>query len=204
MNRDGDSGDFSEDYGQLRALLAGAREDAAACREHVVQCIWYDRLFVHEGLCTDTGRPLSVLAPGWWNHSEGPDFRGAHIEIAGKHLMGDIEIHMGHGDWRQHGHHRDSRYDDVILVAVAESKPPASPPRTSLGRRIPTLLLLQFLTDDLGAIAERLPVEDYPYAVPSASGQCAALAAAGGERRLIELLELAGEWRMLNKARLLR
>ncbi|HIJ66635.1 MAG TPA: DUF2851 family protein, partial [Candidatus Hydrogenedentes bacterium] len=160
---------FSETYGQLRTLRPGVREDPGRVREYVLQCIWYDQLFSDGGLCCSRGRPLTVVSPGWWNHSEGPDFKGAQLELGGQLVTGDVEIHFTHGDWKQHGHHLDSRYDDVCLVVTLESRPPAAPPCTSLGREIPTLLLAKFLEGDIRDIADHLSIEAYPYEVPSAA-----------------------------------
>lgn len=195
---------FSEKYGQVRTLRSRAGDDAGRIREYVLQCIWYDQLFSDEGLCTSDGRSLRVLSPGWWNHSEGPDFKGAQFELRGEIVAGDVEIHFTHSDWKQHGHHLDSRYDGVRLVVTVESQPPATLPSTSLGRAIPTLLLANFLEDDIREIADSLPIEAYPYSVPSTAGRCATLVATCSKAQFGKLLELAGEWRMLSKARMVR
>ncbi|MBI5094387.1 MAG: DUF2851 family protein [Candidatus Hydrogenedentes bacterium] len=195
---------FTEEYGRLRAARAVTREDGTSVPEDVVQCVWYDHLFSDKDLRLEDGRPLRVVSPGWWNHGEGPDFKGAQLEIGGKLRTGDIEIHLKHGAWKQHGHHRDRRYDEVILVAVLESQPPNDPPITSEGRRIPTLLLANYLTSDIGAIADRLAVDEYPYETPRTFGACAALVDSYGGGRLDSLLKLAGEWRVLSKARAIR
>lgn len=196
---------FSERYGQLRTLRAyTAREDRDEVSEHVVQCVWYDRLFRNEGLRTDDGKTLKVVSPGWWNQGEGPDFRGAQLEINGKLHNGDVEIHLAHGDWRQHGHHLDPRYENVLLHVVLERDPPAEPTITLSGRRISSLLLLNYLDEDLGDTAERLALDKYPYQVEGTFGHCAALVEDYGSERVTELLHLAGEWRMVFKARTLR
>lgn len=195
---------FSEEYGRLRTLRAAVAETHEEIPEFLLQCLWYDQLFTDDNLATDDGRSLRVLSPGWWNRSEGPDFRGAQLDIAGKFYTGDVEIHGNHGGWRQHGHHTDSRYDDVVLEVVLESTAPVTPPTTSKGRRVPCLLLRNFLAEDVHGVLDRFPVDDHPNKPPTAFGQCAAIAEAYGTDHVVKLLLLAGEWRLLNKARTLR
>ena len=196
---------FSERYGQLRTLRASvARESPSDVSEHVLQCIWYDQLFRDDALMTEDGRSLKVVSPGWWNHGEGPDFKGAQIEFNGRLRTGDVEIHLKHAGWRQHGHQMDSRYDDVLLHVVLDSLPPPVTPTTSSGRPVPSLLLSNFLEGDIRALAGELSLEEYPHRVEGTYGHCAGVVEAYGSERLTELLHLAGEWRMLFKARAMR
>ncbi len=195
---------FSEQYAQLRTLGAAYAREDEPIREEVVCCVWYDQLYQQDGLSTDDGRSIEVVSPGWWNKGEGPDFKGAEVRIAGRLKTGDIEIHLDHRGWRQHGHDLDSRYDEVLLVVSLEREPPGRPPRNSLGRAVPSLLLGNFLEADIRDLADRLAFDDYPYGVAQAAGRCSALVEAQGPAQLEKLLMLAGEWRMLNKARTLR
>jgi hypothetical protein len=196
---------FSEEYGQFRSLRAAVREEPLEpVSEHVLQCIWYDQLFADADLRADNGRALKVLSPGWWNHGEGPDFKGAQIEFNGSLRTGDVEVHLSHAAWSQHGHHLDERYNEVMLIVVLESAPPGRPPRTAPGRPIPSLLLSRYLEEDIRKIADRLLIEDYPYQACKALGQCSEVVQTHGLDTITRLLRLAGEWRMLSKARLLR
>lgn len=196
---------FSEHYARLRLLRAThAREGADEVNEEAVQCIWYDSLFTQQGLETEDGRTLRVISPGWWNQGEGPDFKGAQLEINGRLRTGDVEIHLKHGGWTQHGHHLDDRYNEVRLHVVLDTKPPASPPITHGGTKIPTLLLSNYLESDVRVLTDELVVESFPYKVEGTLGHCAALVDHYGSDNLMKLLDLAGEWRMLFKARALR
>ncbi len=197
---------FSEEYGRLRSFRAAAKEARQQCSEEVLQSVWYDQLFREEGLCTHDGQPLRVLSPGWWNRSEGPDFKGAQFQMDGRLITGDVEIHWDHAAWRQHGHYLDSRYDDVALVVVFTSNPPEALPATSQGRSIPCLLLSRFLDTDIGILADSLQDDhaDGPLVASGGLGQCAAFTEAYGKERAQQLLFLAGEWRMLAKARGMR
>lgn len=195
---------FSERYGRLRDFSAVVRERPEQISEDFVQCIWYDQLFNGVGLQTDDGRAVRVIAPGWWNHGEGPDFRNAQLEFNGKLRTGDVEIHVSHGEWQQHGHHLDPRYDNVLLHVVLESEPPNAAVMTAAGRVIPNLLLRNHLNDDIRTLADLIDVDAYPYRVDGTLGHCAAVVDATGPENLLELIRLAGEWRLLFKARTMR
>ena len=195
---------FSDDYIRLLNLRAHVREiPPAPISEAVLQCVWYDQLFATQELRTDEGCPVRVLSPGWWNHGEGPDFKGAQIEFNGTLHSGDVEIHFTRHAWHQHGHNADPRYDNVILEVVLD--PASGPARTitSSGRAVATLCLGAFLEDTLEALAERLLVDDYPYRALNVLGQCSSVVQAQGPAGMLRLISLAGEWRMLSKARVL-
>jgi len=62
------------------------------------------------------GRTVEVIHRGTWTHGFGPDFRDAMILLDGRDLLtGSIEIHLTTGAWREHGHHLDPRYDNVLV-----------------------------------------------------------------------------------------
>lgn len=69
---------------------------------------------------TVEGQPLSVVFRGAWTHGFGPDFRDAMVCFDGVRFQtGSIEIHLDTRGWRDHGHHLDPRYNDVVLHLVA-------------------------------------------------------------------------------------
>lgn len=181
-----------------------AREGPDDVSEDTLQCIWYDSLFRHEDLQTVDGKPLAVVSPGWWNRGAGPDFKGAQIEINGKLKTGDVEIDLRHSGWRQHGHYIDENFNDVILHVTLESKAPTTQVMTQGGRKVPSLLLERYIEGDIGELRDRIAVDEYPFGAVGTYGHCAALVEAYGSGRIAELLNLAGEWRMLFKARSLR
>lgn len=193
------------EYGMLLHGASQAREGRDGVPEYVVQCLWYDQLMPSDGLSLDDGRSVRVVSPGWWNRGEGPDFKGAQVEINGKLVNGDVEIHLDHAAWKQHGHGDDPRYDGVLFEVVLASEPPKDSPLTSSGRRLPCLLLERFLEEDIRDLAQQLPApDDFPFHVDMAEGQCAALTAKHGVANTHRLLVLAGEWRLQDKARALR
>ncbi len=198
------NGVFSERYGQLRTLRTQAQESQAGLSEYVLQCLWYDTLLPREGLCTAEGQALEIVAPGWWNHGPGPDFQNAHLRFDGREKSGDVEIDFAHSGWRDHGHYLDERYSRVVLHVVWENDPPAAAPVTAAGRPLPTLLLPRFVELETITLLDAV-VPETPARAPTAqAGRCAALIPRQGTAPLLAFLRLAGEWRMLNKARLLR
>jgi len=195
---------FSEHYARLRALAPVVVRERAAVGEDLVQAIWYDQLFRAKDLRTADGVSLKVLSPGWWNRADGPDFRAAQIEFDGRLRTGDVEIHLEASGWRQHGHHLDARYDDVILHVVLDAPENGARAVTASGRPVPVAALRPCLDEDIESLAERLDLEPAGQRLEGTFGRCAGLVEAYGSGRLLELLHLAGEWRMLFKARTLR
>lgn len=101
--------------------------------------IWEGRQLPVE-LVTRDGESLRVLFPGVANSDAGPDFVGAHLAFRnGKHVRGDVELHLEATSWERHGHHADPRYDRVILHVVLLDD--GGPARTSAGSAIPLLAL---------------------------------------------------------------
>jgi hypothetical protein len=86
--------------------------------EKQVQRIWATRAFRQKGLVTRSGKRLEVLDPGRWNFQEGPDFREAILELEGRRLHGDVEIHLHERDWVRHGHGSDQNFENVVLHVV--------------------------------------------------------------------------------------
>lgn len=185
-------------------LVSVAREGKRAVSEQLVQAIWYDQLFDAASLVTTEGQRVRVISPGWWNRSEGPDFRGAQIAFGDTTRAGDIEIHLDHAAWRAHGHHLDPRYDNVLLVVVLEPKPPSFLPLTSSGRAIPCLLLGKYVDESIYNLPDLADSGDGEVDASLGRGYCSAIALAHGAGRVRDFVTLAGEWRMLNKARAIR
>lgn len=204
MKMEQNNSGFSEAYERLRHNLLVVREGTAPPDEHALQCVWYDQRYSPEGLRSVEGHALRVLSPGWWNHQEGPDFKGAQIEFNGVLFSGDVEIHWTASGWNAHGHQRDKRYDDVILHVIFGEKPNPASACTSAGRQVPTLWLNPKRCGNISPTATRTFPSDEPPPCPETStGQCAGWAGQGNRHTLESFIDLAGDWRILNKARLL-
>ncbi|MFT3829737.1 MAG: DUF2851 family protein [Opitutaceae bacterium] len=131
-----------------------------AFAEKLLQKIWLLGLFERRAARLADGRQLEVLAPGRWNLLGGPDFLGARLRIAGREVIGDVEVHFHAADWQRHGHDADVAYDQVALhVVLFEPKPGAPPPRTLAGREIAQFVLLPWLHCSLEEFAADDAVE---------------------------------------------
>src|SRR5690606_17066607 len=84
--------------------------------EAVVARIWNDGLCSRELRTTD-GQRVAIVYRGVWTHSNGPDFRDAMLEIAGRLVTGSVELHVDSRDWFVHGHHDNPAYVLVLLPA---------------------------------------------------------------------------------------
>jgi len=97
---------------------------------------WWNGADLSAPIETVDGRTLRIVYRGHWSHGLGPDFQDALIDFGdGRLVAGSIEIHLHTAAWRQHGHHLDPRYDDVILHIVLDHDD--SETRRSDGRIVP-------------------------------------------------------------------
>ena len=198
--------EFSDAYADLlqrKSLPPDMTREAAGERsisEQDLQALWYAQSFSSATLRTVEGHTLEVVSPGWWNQQAGPDFRGAQLLFNGTLFTGDVEIHLGAEGWQAHGHHKDVRYEGVILHVVLDLPRTMPAVETRAGRRIPLLVLRPYL--DMGWPVDSSDLEEHEETGLRA-GACSALLPRQGLPPLLRALELAAEWRMLNRARLL-
>ncbi|MDY6835227.1 MAG: DUF2851 family protein [Chloroflexota bacterium] len=81
--------------------------------------VWKRQLLVRESLVAANGRKVKIMCPGERNTGDGPDFCNAVVEVEGIGLLiGDVELHRHTGEWKTHRHHRDPKYNSVILHVV--------------------------------------------------------------------------------------
>ncbi len=101
--------------------------------EILLHYIWKHRMFPLHPLTTNTGENVEIIDPGLYNRNAGPDFFNAKIKINGIIWVGNVEIHDKASDWYQHGHDKDSAYDNTILHVVGIDNTPV---KTSQGETI--------------------------------------------------------------------
>jgi hypothetical protein len=84
--------------------------------ERHLRCVWADPAYRPEPLTTYDGQFVTVENAGRWNVEAGPDFLDAVLRLTPgeRRLVGDVELHVRPGDWRQHGHTDDPLYRRVI------------------------------------------------------------------------------------------
>ncbi len=119
--------------------MDSTRKEPTRIREIAVSRWWNGADLSAPIRCAD-GRELSIVYRGSWSHGLGPDFRKALIDFGdGRLQAGSIEIHLSTAAWKQHGHDRDPRYNDVILHVVLEHD--GSETRRSDGRIVPVAVV---------------------------------------------------------------
>ena len=112
--------------------------------EATLSHLWAGQRFPASALVTRRGAPLRVLRPGRRGRGPGPDFRDALIAASsGRLLRGDVELHVFSKDFRRHGHHRDARYNGVVLHVVFEDDA-ADDTLLASGRRVPVVALARW------------------------------------------------------------
>lgn len=94
--------------------------------EEFLHFVWQFRLYQTQALVTTEGASLEVLNSGTPNTNAGPDFMNAKLVIDGTIWAGNVEIHLKSSDWKQHRHHQDRAYDNVILHVVYEADEPVT------------------------------------------------------------------------------
>lgn len=162
-----------------------------AVAEQRLARLWHDRE-LPAALYTTDGRPLQVIYPGTWTRVDGPDFRGAMLELGGHLLRGDIEIHVQASGWNSHRHQRDPAYRDVILHVVLHDDLGA-PVANGDGTQLPTLVLAAFI--DLAALQATPAMPDLP---PSLGHSTCLPTLAGGQEAAVRAILRNAGWERLN------
>ncbi|MBE6266346.1 MAG: DUF2851 family protein [Prevotella ruminicola] len=88
--------------------------------EQLLHYTWKHKLYPLKELTTSDGQRVEIVDPGLHNRNAGPDFFNAKIRIGSTMWVGNVEIHDKSSDWYQHGHDKDSSYDNVVLHVAAE------------------------------------------------------------------------------------
>ncbi len=165
--------------------------------ELTISRAWHAGWVRAERLRTTEGQPITVVYRGRWTFGFGPDFRGALIAFGSELRRGDLEIHLRGAGWREHGHHLNPAYNDVILHVVLDADPRDQPCRRQDGATIPTLHLRPALRGPL----DRLPHDPDLAALGAVpEGQCVATITPPTGAAALAALERAGDARLTAKA----
>ncbi|MFN3337690.1 MAG: DUF2851 family protein, partial [Thermomicrobium sp.] len=164
-----------------------------APNETTLAYLWQEQALTTD-LRTVDGRRLRVIYRGVWTHRRGPDFAGALLDLDGKLVSGDVELHVRASDWYAHGHHEDPAYDCVVLHVVWEDDLHHAVRRRN-GTRVPTLEIARFLArpPDQVLLTSLRPLGALGFA------HCAPEIAAAQPEILHRLLENAGDNRLREK-----
>lgn len=134
-----------------------------ALSERLVQQLWIDQPWGKEEFKLWHSERCRIHFAGDWNHTGGPDFRNALIEIDGIMQKGDIEIHFYAEDWVRHGHHNNPEFDATILhVCMFPPKGLALDCHTFSGKPLPLLILAPLMPEDLESILDNYRTSEQP------------------------------------------
>ncbi len=161
--------------------------------EREVVRVWQYQWLDRTKLVTEGGEPIEVIYPGRVNDGLGADFCDAVIATGRGLVKGDIEIHVRSSSWREHGHHRDSAYNRVILHVVMWHNEKAATYLQN-GGGVPVLALHKYVKSSLG---RQLDLSSFPAPV---SVPCTGVARLLTADRVAEFLDSAGEARFRGKA----
>ena len=134
--------------------------------ETVIQDVWRCRRFDVAALRTTSGEAVEILHPGFHNTDAGPDFTAARIRIGGLAWGGDIEVHRTSGEWIEHRHDADPRYNRVVLHVTLLADRHTGTLRREDGTPIPEVVLYPLLQDSLRSLLLRF------YAYPTLDFHC--------------------------------
>lgn len=121
--------------------------------ENFISRIWENPSYYKDIRTTD-GKVVEVLDHGKRNLDGGPDYKSAKVSIHNVIYSGDVEIHRTMADWKAHNHKKDGKYNKVILQVVmwADEKEKAGVPLAKKSRKIPTIILSEFLSASIHSI----------------------------------------------------
>ena len=115
-------------------------------KEDFLHYVWKYQKLTSLELQTVKGETISILHPGYYLETAGPDFFNAQIIIANQKWAGNIEIHVKSSDWYLHNHERDTAYNNVILHVVWEHDSDVFAPNN---QEIPVVELRNYVNKEL-------------------------------------------------------
>jgi hypothetical protein len=162
--------------------------------ESFLHRLW-ERQLAGKELRTLDGRVVEILSPGTPNRDAGPDYRDATLRMDGRLIHGDIEIHPTAEDWVRHGHHRDPRYNNVVLHIVTCGCSSRARTVRADGAKVPIVDLDQHLPTpaeemERRQIAAGAPTKDdggCPLALASESQKLRAISEASSQRLQLKI-----------------
>jgi len=90
-------------------------------KEVILQDLWKEKAVLGTMLKAISGKQVEVLYAGGLNFDSGPDFKDAVLKIEGQLVRGDVEAHLYTKGWRDHLHHKNSKYNNVVLHLISET-----------------------------------------------------------------------------------
>ncbi|MGJ8678156.1 MAG: DUF2851 family protein [Akkermansiaceae bacterium] len=110
-----------------------------------LQALWFAGQMGRE-FTTSEGQKVKIIQFGHWNHSSGPDFLNAAVEIDSSVHAGAIELECNSTDWENHGHATNSAFDKVVLHVVFSTEEKERFTRTSENKQVPRIIVPEEIT----------------------------------------------------------
>ena len=108
--------------------------------------IWEKHRF-KEPLVTKDGKSIVIVSKGKKNNDlDGPDYLNAKIKIDDKILIGDIEVDTEISNWEKHNHHKNKKYNKLILHIDYSSNLKQDFVITENKRIVPSISISKFIT----------------------------------------------------------
>lgn len=123
--------------------------------EEFLYWIWDEGYFLKNELKLADGRRCGLIYRGERNTDAGPDFKNVSLDIEGKIISGDIEIHRNSKEWMLHNHHHDEKYNRVIMHVVLIHTGQTAMTTREDGVNVPILILGQYLKQPLNTLYKR-------------------------------------------------
>ena len=105
-----------------------------------LQALWFAGQMGRDFTAVD-GRSVRIIQFGHWNHSAGPDFLHAAVEIDGVRVSGPLELDHRMSDWEAHGHAVNDSFNKVILHVVFADEGKCHYTRTADHREVPQVIM---------------------------------------------------------------
>lgn len=167
--------------------------------ERHLQVIWFEQKYLYP-LSTTENEEIEVICPGIWNQNEGPDFLKAHLKIGSREYRGDVEIHLSDQGWYQHGHHRDCRYNQVILHIAYWQSAHFQNINKENGRQVSMSYFDSKLTVPIERLGSLIDLDFYPSRIRVKKGNCSdQLFEKLSETEIRSFLKSAAFWRLDRK-----
>jgi hypothetical protein len=170
--------------------------------ERHLQCLWFDGRYRPVLFRLPKSETMTVLDPGTWNCEAGPDFINATLLIqpGGRHVRGDVEVHVRPTDWDAHKHTEDKAYDTVVAHVTWFAGPPAK----SLPKRVLPLSLDEPISARRDLSLDDIDLKAYPHNVLPKTPRPCEVFLKNDPDRARDLLQAAGQYRLQSKAARIR
>jgi len=128
--------------------------------ERFLRQLWKNQQFAASSLRTVDNQEIEIISTGQSNQDGGPDFTNAAVRINEILYRGDVEIHQRNQEWFEHKHHKDAKYNSVVLHVVLHLEPTIIPPVTKSKRTIPVLVLDRYFTSSYRSNWEKMILDE--------------------------------------------